>query len=64
MKQQYDEGAVTAPGTVIVSAAGHCAISKVVTPRWPTETGGDIFYIGYQRPFPPWRIFLYKLMLP
>ena len=49
MKQQYDEGAVTAPGTVIISAAGHCdAISKVVTPVI-TETGGDIFYIDLSK---------------
>lgn len=45
MKQQYDEGTVTAPGTVIISSAGQCsAISKVVTPALKRE-GGQLYFI-------------------
>src|SRR5690606_13761346 len=45
MKQQYPEGEVLSPGTVIVSAAGHCdAIEKVVEPVLQRD-GGDILYI-------------------
>ena len=45
MKQKYDEGDVTAPGTVIISAAGHCdAIQKTVTPVIQLE-GGALYYI-------------------
>ena len=45
MKQEYDHGKVTAPGTVIISAGAACSdITKVVTPDLKKD-GGDIFYI-------------------
>ncbi|WP_299536114.1 phosphoribosylformylglycinamidine synthase [Ulvibacterium sp.] len=46
MKQKYPDGEVIAPGTVIVSAAGHCsAISKVVEPVLQKD-GGPLYYIN------------------
>lgn len=49
MKQKYPEGDVLAPGTVIISAAGHCSeIKKVVTPVAKIE-GGSLFYIDLCR---------------
>lgn len=46
MKQKYKNEEVIAPGTVIVSAAGHCnAISKVVEPVLQ-KNGGSIYYIN------------------
>ena len=46
MKQKYKDGDVLSPGTVIISAAGHCdAITKVVEPVLQKE-GGPIFYIN------------------
>ncbi len=46
MKQKYKDGEVIAPGTVIISAAGHCDdITKVVEPVLQ-ENGGDIYYIN------------------
>ena len=45
MKQEYKEGKVTAPGTVIISAGAPCYdITKVVTPDLK-EKGGDLFYL-------------------
>ena len=46
MKQRYEDGNVLAPGTVIISAAGHCDnITKVVEPVLQ-RNGGDIYYIN------------------
>jgi len=46
MKQKYPKGDVLAPGTVIISATGHCDnITKVVEPLFKIEKG-DIFYIN------------------
>ena len=45
MKQKYKDEEVIAPGTVIISAAGHCdAIDKVVTPNLEAG-GGDVYRI-------------------
>ncbi|SFR31239.1 phosphoribosylformylglycinamidine synthase [Robiginitalea myxolifaciens] len=45
MKQKYPDGDVLAPGTVIISAAGHCdAIGEVVEPVFKSE-GGELFYV-------------------
>ncbi|MFD1095689.1 phosphoribosylformylglycinamidine synthase [Salegentibacter chungangensis] len=46
MKQRYKDGEVISPGTVIISAAGHCDdITKVVEPVLQKD-GGDIYYIN------------------
>ena len=46
MKQKYKNGEVIAPGTVIISAAGHCDnITAVVEPVLK-KTGGSIYYIN------------------
>ena len=46
MKQEYEQGKVTAPGTVIISAGAPCSdITKVVTPDLK-ENGGDLFYLN------------------
>ncbi|MEX0274944.1 MAG: phosphoribosylformylglycinamidine synthase, partial [Flavobacteriaceae bacterium] len=46
MKQKYRDGEVIAPGTVIISAAGHCNdIAKVVEPVLQKD-GGHIYYIN------------------
>jgi len=46
MKQRYKDGEVLSPGTVIISAAGHCDdITKVVEPVL-RKNGGDIYYIN------------------
>ncbi|WP_081211578.1 phosphoribosylformylglycinamidine synthase [Salegentibacter sediminis] len=46
MKQKYKDGEVISPGTVIISAAGHCDdISKTVEPVLQ-KNGGDIYYIN------------------
>lgn len=46
MKQKYKNDEVIAPGTVIISAAGHCDdISAVVEPVLK-KTGGPIYYIN------------------
>ncbi|MBZ9729364.1 phosphoribosylformylglycinamidine synthase [Salegentibacter sp. JZCK2] len=46
MKQRYKDGEVLSPGTVIISAAGHCDdITKVVEPVFQ-KNGGDIYYIN------------------
>ena len=45
MKQEYKQGKVTAPGTVIISAGAPCSdITKVVTPDLK-QKGGDLFYL-------------------
>lgn len=46
MKQKYKDGDVVAPGTVIISAAGHCDdINAVVEPVLKRD-GGNIYYIN------------------
>ena len=46
MKQKYKNEEVIAPGTVIISAAGHCNdIKKVVEPVFQ-KNGGSIYYIN------------------
>jgi len=46
MKQKYPDKDVIAPGTVIISAAGHCnEINKVVEPVLKKD-GGAIYYIN------------------
>jgi phosphoribosylformylglycinamidine synthase len=46
MKQQYKKEIVTAPGTVIISAAGECLdVKKTVTPDLIINEG-DLFYIN------------------
>ena len=46
MKQKYKDGDVLSPGTVIISAAGHCDdITKVVEPVLQKD-GGAIYYIN------------------
>ncbi len=46
MKQKYKDKNVLAPGTVIITGAGHCSdITKVVEPVLQKE-GGDIYYIN------------------
>lgn len=49
MKQKYKDKEVTAPGTVIISAAGHCsAIKKVVEPVLQKDKGA-IYYINFSQ---------------
>ncbi|MBX2829159.1 MAG: phosphoribosylformylglycinamidine synthase [Flavobacteriaceae bacterium] len=46
MKQKYKNEEVIAPGTVVISGAGHCSdISKVVEPVLQKK-GGSIYYIN------------------
>ncbi|MCG5644834.1 phosphoribosylformylglycinamidine synthase [Flavobacteriaceae bacterium LSUCC0859] len=49
MKQRYPEGDVVAPGTVIISAVGHCNdIKKVIEPVLQKD-GGDLYYINFSQ---------------
>ncbi|UJH69235.1 phosphoribosylformylglycinamidine synthase [Allomuricauda sp. SCSIO 65647] len=49
MKQKYKDQEVIAPGTVIISAAGHCSdLKKVVEPVLQKD-GGDIYYINLSK---------------
>ncbi|MFT6808483.1 MAG: phosphoribosylformylglycinamidine synthase [Saprospiraceae bacterium] len=46
MKQKYTDKVVIAPGTVVVSAAGHCdSIDNIIEPVLK-RNAGDIYYIG------------------
>ena len=46
MKQKYQEEEVIAPGTVVISATGHCDdITKVLEPVF-RKNSGDIYYIN------------------
>ncbi len=46
MKQKYKDQEVIAPGTVIISAAGHCSdLKKTVEPVLQKD-GGDIYYLN------------------
>ena len=47
MKQHYEEGDVTAPGTVIISATAHCSdITNIITPNVKIN-GGSLYYIDF-----------------
>ena len=47
MKQKYPDGEVMSPGTVVISAAGHCNdISKVVEPLIKEEINNKLYYIN------------------
>ena len=49
MKQKYKDEEVISPGTVIISAAGHCNdIKKVVEPLLQ-KNGGSIYYINISK---------------
>lgn len=49
MKQKYPNDEVISPGTVIISAAGHCSdITKVVEPVLKAG-GGSIFYLNLSK---------------
>ena len=49
MKQKYKDDQVISPGTVIISAAGHCdAIAKVVEPVLQKD-GGSLYYINVSK---------------
>lgn len=49
MKQKYPHDEVISPGTVIISAAGHCSdITKVVEPVLKAG-GGSIFYLNLSK---------------
>lgn len=51
MKQKYQDREVLAPGTVIISAAGHCSnIKQVVEPVLQKQKeGGNIYYINFSQ---------------
>lgn len=47
MKQKYPDGEVISPGTVVISAAGHCNdISKVVEPLIKGTINNKLYYIN------------------
>ncbi|WP_228851132.1 phosphoribosylformylglycinamidine synthase [Aegicerativicinus sediminis] len=49
MKQKYKDAEVIAPGTVIISAAGHCSdIKKVVEPVLKLGEG-NIYYVNFSK---------------
>jgi phosphoribosylformylglycinamidine synthase len=49
MKQKYPDGEVISPGTVIISATGHCnEISNIVEPVLQVD-GGNIYYINISK---------------
>ena len=49
MKQKYKDGDVISPGTVVISAAGHCNdITKVIEPVLQKK-GGAIYYINLSK---------------
>jgi len=49
MKQKYPDGNVYAPGTVVISAVGHCNdITKIVEPVLKNN-GGDLYYINLSK---------------
>ncbi|WP_088342326.1 phosphoribosylformylglycinamidine synthase [Robiginitalea sediminis] len=46
MKQKYADRDVLAPGTVIISAAGHCSDLKQVVEPVLKKQGGPLYYLG------------------
>jgi phosphoribosylformylglycinamidine synthase len=49
MKQKYPDGEVIAPGTVIISAAGHCSDIRKVAEPVLKKNGGGIYYINFSQ---------------
>ena len=50
MKQKYKDQEVISPGTVVISAVGHCNdIQKVVEPVLTIKAGNKIFYINLSK---------------
>ena len=50
MKQKYKDQEVISPGTVVISAGGHCNdIQKVVEPVLTIKAGNKIFYINLSK---------------
>ncbi len=50
MKQKYKDQEVISPGTVVISAVGHCNdIQKVVEPVLTKKAGNKIFYINLSK---------------
>ena len=46
MKQKYPDGEVISPGTVVISAAGHCNDRSAVVEPVLQKNGGPIYYIN------------------
>ena len=46
MKQKYKDQEVIAPGTVIISASGHCSDLKMVVEPVLQKEGGDLYYLN------------------
>ncbi len=49
MKQKYPDGDVIAPGTVIISAAGHCHDFRKVVEPVLKKNAGAIYYINFSQ---------------
>jgi len=49
MKQKYPDGEVLSPGTVVVSAAGHCNDRYAVVEPVFQKNGGPIYYINLSK---------------
>ncbi|MEN1784168.1 MAG: phosphoribosylformylglycinamidine synthase [Bacteroidota bacterium] len=49
MKQKYSDQEVIAPGTVIISAAGHCSDIKAVVEPVFQKNGGAIYYLNLSK---------------
>ncbi|NKI32679.1 phosphoribosylformylglycinamidine synthase [Croceivirga thetidis] len=49
MKQKYKDQEVIAPGTVVISAAGHCSDLKQVVEPVLQKDGGDVFYLNLSK---------------
>jgi len=52
MKQQYADKEVLSPGTVIISAAGHCDNVKNIVEPVLQINGGSIYYINFSQTAP------------
>jgi phosphoribosylformylglycinamidine synthase len=55
MKQKYPDGEVISPGTVVISAAGHCDDRTRIVEPVLQKDGGSIYYINMSSPPPPQR---------
>lgn len=50
MSQKYKGMTVVSPGTVIISAGGHCDdFTKAITPVLSKTKGGNIYYLGFTK---------------
>ncbi len=49
MKQKYKDQEVLAPGTVIISAAGHCSDLKLIVEPVLQRDGGSIYYVNLSK---------------